>query len=278
MTSMENKTIVITGASRGIGRAIALKCAAAGANIVVTGKTSEPHSKLPGTIHSVAAEVEAAGGKALAVQMDVRDEQQIQQMVTQTVERFGGIDALINNAGAIKLLPVETLPIKRYDLMQQVNSRALFICAQAALPYLKKSSNPHILSLSPPISLQPKWLKKFAPYTLSKYGMTILALGMAEEFKKYHIAVNTLWPKTVIATAAVAFEVGSEETFQYCRTADIMADAAFKILSLSHETLNGQTLVDESFLKSQGISDFEQYRYDRTANNTLMNDLFIDDE
>ena len=271
--SLQGKTLFITGASRGIGREIALRAAREGANIVIAAKSAEPHAKLPGTIHSVAAEVEEVGGKALALQVDVRDESAVKTAMAQAAEHFGGIDALINNAGAIKLVGVEKLDPKRFDLMFQINTRAVMVCSQAALPYLKDSRG-HILSLSPPINLDPKWSANYGPYTTTKYGMSMLTLGMHEEFKKYGISVNSLWPKTVIATAAIEFEAGGPAVMKAARLPAIMADAAHAILSSTERTISGRLLIDEEILREQGQSDFEQYRYDPAGK--LMNDLFVD--
>ena len=271
--SLQGKTLFITGASRGIGREIALRAAREGANIVIAAKSAEPHAKLPGTIHSVAAEVEEVGGKALALQVDVRDESAVKTAMAQAAEHFGGIDALINNAGAIKLVGVEKLDPKRFDLMFQTNTRAVMVCSQAALPYLKDSRG-HILSLSPPINLDPKWFANYGPYTTTKYGMSMLTLGMHEEFKKYGISVNSLWPKTVIATAAIEFEAGGPAVMKAARLPAIMADAAHAILSSTERTISGRLLIDEEILREQGQSDFEQYRYDPAGK--LMNDLFVD--
>ena len=271
--SLQGKTLFITGASRGIGREIALRAARDGANIVIAAKSAEAHAKLPGTIHSVAAEVEAAGGKALALQLDVRDEAAVKAAMAQAFEYFGSIDALINNAGAIKLMGVQHLPPKRFDLMFQINTRAVMVCSQAALPYLKKSQG-HILSLSPPINLDPTWFANYGPYTTTKYGMSMLTLGMHEEFKKYGISVNSLWPKTVIATAAIEFEAGGMAVMKAARLPAIMADAAYAILSSTKRSISGRLLIDEALLREQGQSDFEHYRYDPSG--TLMSDLFID--
>ncbi|OGQ05584.1 MAG: short chain dehydrogenase [Deltaproteobacteria bacterium RIFCSPLOWO2_12_FULL_44_12] len=273
MVSLKGKTIIITGASRGIGRAIALKCARDGANLVVAGKTKEPHPKLTGTIDSVAKEVEAAGGKAFPVQVDVREESQVKAMVEKTVQTFGCIDILVNNAGAISLTATEDTPMKRYDLMQDINTRATFLCSQAVLPHLKKSKNPHILNLSPPINLDPKWLKNHLAYTLSKYGMTMCTLGMAAEFKEYGIAVNSLWPKTLIATAAIDMLLG-EDGKKKCRTPEIMADAAYAIITTDSRKLTGQTLIDEDFLRSRGVKNFDHYSFDPNSN--LLPDLFVE--
>lgn len=272
--SLNGKTLFITGASRGIGREIALKAAADGANIVIAAKSAEAHPKLAGTIHSVAAEVEAAGGKALAIQLDVRDETAVQAAMAQTAEHFGGIDALINNAGAIKLTGVEKLDPKRFDLMYQINTRAVMVCSQAALPYLKQSAG-HIINLSPPLNLDPKWFAQYGPYTVTKYGMSMLTLGMSEEFKKYGISVNSLWPRTVIATAAIEFELGGTQVFKQARTPAIMADAAYAILTSSGRSITGRLLIDDEILSEQGVSDFEHYRYD-PAGGPLMTDLFVE--
>ncbi|MFT0625022.1 SDR family oxidoreductase [Ectopseudomonas guguanensis] len=273
--SLSGKTLFITGASRGIGREIALKAAADGANIVIAAKSAEPHPKLEGTIHSVAAEVEAAGGKALALQLDVRDEQAVAAAMAKAAEHFGGIDALVNNAGAIKLVGVEKLEPKRFDLMYQINTRAVMVCSQAALPYLKKSTGGHILNLSPPLNLDAKWFAQHGPYTVTKYGMSMLTLGMSEEFKKYGISVNSLWPKTMIATAAIEFELGSRDAFKRARTPAIMADAAHAILSSEGRSLTGRLLIDEDILREQGVTNFEQYRFD-PAGGSLVPDLFVD--
>ncbi|WP_322978090.1 NAD(P)-dependent oxidoreductase [Pseudomonas sp. C11] len=273
--SLSGKTLFITGASRGIGREIALKAAADGANIVIAAKSAEPHPKLEGTIFSVAAEVEAAGGKALALQLDVRDEQAVAATMAQAAEHFGGIDALVNNAGAIKLVGVEKLEPKRFDLMYQINTRAVMVCSQAALPYLKKSAGGHILNLSPPLNLDAKWFAQHGPYTVTKYGMSMLTLGMSEEFKKYGISVNSLWPKTMIATAAIEFELGSRDAFKRARTPAIMADAAYAILASEGRSITGRLLIDEDILREQGTSDFEQYRFD-PAGGSLVPDLFVD--
>ncbi|WPC03606.1 NAD(P)-dependent oxidoreductase [Pseudomonas benzenivorans] len=273
--SLQGKTLFITGASRGIGREIALRAARDGANLVIAAKSAEAHPKLPGTIHSVAAEVEAAGGKALALQLDVRDEAAVQAAMATAAEHFGGIDALVNNAGAIKLLGVEKLEPKRFDLMFQINTRAVMVCSQAALPYLKHSANGHILSLSPPLSLDGKWFAQHGPYTVTKYGMSMLTLGMHEEFKKYGISVNSLWPQTMIATAAIEFEVGSREVFKRARTPAIMADATHAILSSQGRSLSGRLLIDEQILREQGQREFDHYRYDPDGG-ALIPDLFLD--
>ena len=276
MRTLENRTIVITGASRGIGREMALKFAAQGANIVIAAKSAEAHAKLPGTIHSVAAEVEAAGGKALAFQVDVRDDAKVAEMMQKTADTFGGIDCIINNAGAIKLAGAASVPMKRFDLMHQINTRAVLSCSQAALPWLKKSDHAHIINLSPPLNMDPKWFVHYGPYTVTKYGMSMLTISMAEEFKRLNIAVNSLWPQTVISTAAVEFEGGGKSTLEKGRLPAIMADAAYEILTSDNCTLTGQHVIDETLLRERGVTDFEQYRYLKDSDKTLMTDLFID--
>lgn len=273
--SLQGKTLFITGASRGIGREIALRAARDGANIVIAAKSAEPHAKLPGTIHSVAAEVEAAGGKALAMQLDVRDEDAVRRALAQANEHFGGIDALVNNAGAIKLTGVQHIELKRFDLMHQINTRAVLLCSQAALPYLKKSAG-HILNLSPPLNLANKWFAQFSPYTVTKYGMSMLTLGMSEEFASYGISVNSLWPQTMIATAAIEFQLGNRESFKQARTPAIMADAAHVILDSSGRQISGRLLIDEEILRESGVTEFDQYRFDRESDAALMPDLFVD--
>ncbi|AUD78352.1 short chain dehydrogenase [Kangiella profundi] len=276
MPSLKDRVIIITGASRGIGRAMAIRFAQEGATIVIAAKSDQPHPKLPGTIHTVAKEVEAAGGKAIPVQLDVRKELAIKKLCDQLGEQFGRIDAVINNAGAISLTNVESTSPKRYDLMQQINSRAVYCFAHYALPYLKKSDNPHILSLSPPVNLDVKWLKDYSPYSLSKYGMSILSRGIAEEFKPYGIAVNTLWPETYIATAAIEFAVGSKETLNYARKPEIMADAAYVVLTHPSTNYTGLWLIDEQVLKAAKVTDFSQYAYNTDYEDRIKQDLFLD--
>ena len=273
--SLQGKTLFITGASRGIGREIALRAAKDGANIVIAAKSAEPHAKLPGTIHSVAAEVEAAGGKALALQVDVRDEDAVRSALAKANEHFGGIDALVNNAGAIKLTGVQHIELKRFDLMHQINTRAVLLCSQAALPYLKKSAG-HILNLSPPLNMANKWFAQFSPYTVTKYGMSMLTIGMSEEFASYGISVNSLWPQTMIATAAIEFQLGNRESFKQARTPAIMADAAHVILSSSGRKISGRLLIDEEILRESGVTEFKHYRFEPDSDTALMPDLFID--
>ena len=275
MSTMKNRTVFITGGSRGIGRAIALACARQGANVVIGAKSDEPHPKLPGTIHSVAEEIRQAGGQALPLVLDVRDEKLVRQRIDEAATHFGGIDALVNNAGAIKLAGVENLKVSRYDLMHQVNARAVFLCSQAALPWLKESDQAHILSLSPPLNLDTRWFAQYGPYTTTKYAMTMLSMGMAEEFRRYGVSVNTLWPKTLIATAAIEFEVGGPQMMAQGRKPDIMADAALSVLSRPAGAMTGQSLIDEDVLRANGVTDFEHYRY-QAGDKPLLPDLFLD--
>lgn len=276
MSTLKNRTIFITGASRGIGREIALRCARDGANIVVAAKTVEPHAKLEGTIFQTAEAVEKAGGKALPIQLDVREEFQVRDALEKAAAHFGGIDAVINNAGAISLTNVEYTPPKKFDLMMSINARAVYLMSHCAIPYLKKSPNAHILSLSPPINMKPNWLKPHAPYTLSKYGMTLLSLGMAEELRDAKIAVNTLWPRTLIATAAIEFSLGGRDLFKISRKPEIMADAAYEILRTEGLALTGQTLIDDEILRERGVTDLVKYAWDPAMADSLGRDLFVD--
>lgn len=271
--SFQNKTVVITGASRGIGKAIGLKLAAAGANIVIASKSTEENPKLGGTIFSAAAEMEAAGGKALAVQCDIRFEDQIDNVVKQAVDKFGGIDILINNASAINLLPTEQTEPKRFDLMYDINVRGTFMMSRACIPYLKKGTNAHILNLSPPVNMDLKWFEKHLAYTISKYDMTMIALGLSAELKKYNVAANTLWPKTTIATAAVNNLLGGEMLMKMSRTVDIVADSAFYILSKPSAQCTGNSFIDEAVLAAEGITDLSKYSVVPGAQ--LYNDLFV---
>ncbi|MDB5202078.1 MAG: NAD(P)-dependent oxidoreductase [Ferruginibacter sp.] len=271
--SFSNKTVFITGASRGIGKAIALKLAAEGAQIVVAAKSTEENPKLGGTIYSAAKEIEEAGGKALAVQCDIRDEAQIQDAVSKAVAHFGGIDILINNASAISLTPTEQTEAKRFDLMHDINVRGTFLVSKACIPHLKKGNNAHILTLSPPLNLDMKWFANHIAYTLSKYNMTMITLGLAAELKKFNIAANALWPRTTIATAAVQNLLGGDMLMKMSRTTDIIADAAFYILSRPSATCTGNSFIDEQVLAEEGITDLEKYSV--TAGGKLYNDLFI---
>lgn len=256
--NLKGKTILITGASRGIGQSIALKCAKDGANIVIAAKSADPHPKLPGTIYSVAKEVEAAGGQALALQVDVRDENQVANMAKAAAEKFGGIDVLVNNAGAIRLTNTEMTPAKSFDLMMGINTRATFLASQACLPYLEKAENPHILNLSPPISLKPKWLENNLAYTITKYGMSMCTLGMSSEFRERKIAVNSMWPKTAVYTAAITWMMG-EDAKKNCRKPEVVSDAAYALFCTPSTEVTGQFLYDEDFLRSRSVTDFEQY-------------------
>lgn len=256
--TLKDKVIFITGASRGIGQAIALRAAADGAKIVIAAKTDKPHPQLAGTIHTVAKEIEEVGGHALALQVDVREEEAVLAAVSKTIETWGGIDILINNASAITIANTDDLPMKRYDLMQSVNARGTYLCSKACLPYLKNAKNPHILNLSPPLNMKPKWFKNHLAYTMSKYGMSMCTLGMSEEFKKYGIAVNSLWPRTTIATAAIEVNF-PKEILKASRKPKIMADAAYEILTSDSQLLTGNFIIDEDFLKSRGVTDFQEY-------------------
>lgn len=269
--SLNGKTLFITGASRGIGLAIALRAARDGANVVIAAKSSVPNPKLPGTIHSAAAEVEAAGGRALAVQCDIREEDEVRAAVATAVERFGGIDILVNNASAIWLRGALDTPMKRYDLMHGVNARGTFLCSQVCLPQLLKASNPHILTLAPPLNLDPKWFAPHTAYTMAKYGMSMATLGLAAEFGLQGVAVNALWPRTVIRTDALNMIPGVD--LDGCRTPEIVADAAHAALTTPARELSGQFLIDETLLRARGVTDFERYAV--TPGHALMDDLFL---
>ncbi|MCK9489486.1 MAG: NAD(P)-dependent oxidoreductase [Xanthomonadales bacterium] len=271
MTSLAGKTLFITGASRGIGKEIGLRAARDGANIVIAAKSNVPNPRLPGTIHSAAEEMEAAGGRALALKVDIRDEDNVVAAMAQAAEHFGGIDILINNASAIYLAPLAETPMKRFDLMHQVNTRGTVLCTQAALPYLKKADNPHVLVLSPPPSLDPKWFAPHVGYTLAKMGMSFAVLGMAPELKAHGIAVNALWPRTVIHTAALAMIPGVNP--DNCRKPEIMADAAWQVLTLPASELSGQFLIDDEVLAQAGITDLDQYAV--KPGQPLLPDLFL---
>lgn len=271
MTSLKGRTLFITGASRGIGLEIALRAAREGANIAIAAKTAQPHPKLEGTIHTAAEAVEAAGGKALAVQTDIRDEAQIQAAVDATLARFGGIDICINNASAIALTDTLATEMKRYDLMQSVNGRGTFLVSKLCLPHLLRSPNPHILTLSPPINLDPRWFAPHLAYTMAKYAMSLATLGLAEEFRG-RVAVNALWPRTTIATAAIRNIVGGEEMMQRSRKPEIMADAAYFILTKPVD-FSGHFLIDEDVLSSHGVTDLDRYNYSRSID--LQPDLFV---
>jgi citronellol/citronellal dehydrogenase len=273
MPTLKSKTLFVTGASRGIGKAIALRAARDGANIVIVAKTTEPHPKLPGTIYTVAKEIEQAGGQALPCAVDIRDEKRVAAAVAETVATFGGIDILVNNASAISLTGTLDTPMKRYDLMHAVNVRATFACSQACIPHLKQSSNPHILNNSPPLNLEARWFAPHVAYTMAKYGMSLCVLGMAEELKPDGIAVNALWPRTVIATAAVRNLLGGDEIIRGSRTPDIMADAAYAILTKPSREFTGNFCIDEETLRREGTTDFSKYQ--SVAGAELLPDFFV---
>jgi citronellol/citronellal dehydrogenase len=275
---LRGKTMFVTGGSRGIGLAIALRAARDGANVAIAAKTVEPHPKLPGTIHSAAAAVEQAGGRALPIACDIRDESAVQAAVGATVARFGGIDVLINNASAISLTGTAATPMKRFDLMFAVNVRGTFLCSQACLPHLEASAdagrNPHILTLAPPLNLDPKWFREHVAYTMAKYGMSMCVLGMAEEFRPRGIAVNALWPRTVIATSAIAMIPGAAERGDMMRRPEILADAAHAVLTRNARTTTGRFFIDEDVLAEAGVTDLERYAV--KPGTPLLTDLFLD--
>ncbi|MBS0366772.1 MAG: NAD(P)-dependent oxidoreductase [Proteobacteria bacterium] len=271
--SLKGKTLFITGASRGIGLAIALRAARDGANIVIAAKTTQPHPKLPGTIYTAAQEVEQAGGRALPVAVDVRDEAAVQQAVQQAVERFGGIDICVNNASAISLAHTEQMDMRRFDLIQQINTRGTFVTSRACLPHLKRAANPHILTLSPPLSLQPRWFADHLAYSLSKYGMSLCTLGLAEEFRAAGIGCNSLWPRTIVATAAVEFALGGEPMLRRSRKPQIMGDAAYVIFNRPARECSGRFFIDDEVLYEAGVRDFSPYSLVPGA--ALLADLFV---
>jgi citronellol/citronellal dehydrogenase len=264
--SLSGKTLFITGASRGIGLAIALRAARDGANIAVAAKTAEPHKHLPGTIYSAAKEIEAAGGQALPLIVDVRDEANVYEAVEKTVAAFGGIDICVNNASAIQLTGTEATDMKRYDLMHQINARGTFLTSKACIPHLRRAANPHVLMLSPPLDMSPRWFGTHVAYTIAKFGMSMCVLGMAAEFKDDGIAFNALWPRTGIATAAIQFALGGESGMRQC-------DAAHAIFEKPSRDFSGNFLIDDSFLYAEGVRDFDQYRVDPTQ--PLMPDFFV---
>ncbi|MBY0533295.1 MAG: NAD(P)-dependent oxidoreductase [Xanthobacteraceae bacterium] len=273
--SLKRKTFFITGASRGIGLAIALKAAKEGANIAIAAKTDTPHPKLPGTIHSAAEEVEKAGGKALPLVVDVRDEVNVNEAMKKTADKFGGIDIVINNASAIQLLPTTQLDMKRFDLMHQINTRGTFVVSKFAIPFLEKSKNPHILMMSPPLDMNQKWFAPHTGYTMAKYGMSLVVLGLSGELKSKGIAVNALWPRTTIATAAVNNLLGGDALMQRSRTPDILADAAIRIFEKPAREFTGNFLIDDTFLAGEGVTDFDKYRVNPSQ--SLQMDFFVPD-
>jgi citronellol/citronellal dehydrogenase len=272
--SLAGKTLFITGASRGIGLAIALRAARDGANIAIAAKTAAAHPKLPGTIYSAAEAVEQAGGKALPMVVDVRDEASVAAAVQQCAATFGGIDICVNNASAINLSGTEQIDMKRYDLIQQINSRGTFVTSRACIPFLKKAANPHILTLSPPLQLKPQWFASHLAYSLSKFGMSLCMLGLAEEYRQAGIACNALWPRTTIATAAVEFALGGKGMMQRSRTPEVMADAAHAILTRAARECTGNFFIDDTVLYEQGVRDFEHYSVE--PGSVLFADLFVD--
>ncbi|XP_076166773.1 hydroxysteroid dehydrogenase like 2 [Ptiloglossa arizonensis] len=273
---LAGRTIFITGASRGIGKSIAVKAAKDGANVVIAAKTAEPHPKLPGTIYTAAAEIEQAGGKALPCIVDVRNEAQVVSAVENAVNKFGGIDVVINNASAISLTDTAATDMKKYDLMNNINTRGTFLVSKVCLPYLKKSPNPHIVNISPPLSMKPIWFKNHVAYTIAKYGMSMCVLGMAAEFKKHGIAVNAVWPKTAIHTAAIEMISGPDSS-DYSRKPEIMADAVYALICKDSKSISGEFLIDEEILKNEGITDFTDYACNPANKDNLMPDLYLDD-
>lgn len=276
MSTLKNKTIFMSGGSRGIGLAIALRAAADGANVVIAAKTAEPHAKLPGTIYTAAEEIEAAGGKALPVLCDIRSEEAVNEAVDAAVAKFGGIDICINNASAIQLTPTAATDMKRYDLMHQVNTRGTFLVSKTCLPHLKKGDNPHIMNLAPPLDMSPKWFAPHVAYTMAKYGMSMCTLGMAAEFAKEEIAVNSLWPLTAIDTAAVRNLLGGDTMAKMSRLPTIMADAAHAVLCRPSKDCTGNFFIDEIVLREEGVTDFSAYAPGSDGN--LVGDFFVPDE
>jgi citronellol/citronellal dehydrogenase len=271
--SLEGKTLFVTGASRGIGLAIALRAARDGANVAIAAKTAEPHKHLPGTIYTAAQEIEKAGGHALPLIVDVRDEANVYEAVDKAVAAFGGIDICVNNASAISLTPTEATDMKRYDLMNQVNARGTFLTSKACIPHLKRATNPHVLMISPPLDMAARWFRGHVAYSMAKFGMSMCVLGMADEFKDEGVAFNALWPRTGIATAAIRFALSGEEGLKRCRTVDIMADAAHAVFEKPAREFTGNFLIDDSFLYAEGVRDFDQYRVDPAT--PLMADFFV---
>lgn len=273
--SLQGRTLFITGGSRGIGLAIAVRAARDGANVVIAAKTSEPHPKLPGTIHTAAAEVEAAGGRALPLMVDIREEAEVVAAMEKAAAHFGGIDIVVNNASAIQLTKTPDTDMRRFDLMHQVNARGTFLVSKTALPYLKQSTNPHILMLSPPLDMKAKWFAPNVAYTMAKMGMSMVVLGLSAELKRDGIAVNALWPRTTVATSAIKFVVG-EPLMRMSRTPEIMADAAHVVLTGDAKSFTGNFLIDDTLLAEAGVTDFDRYRVDPTQR--LQPDFFVPDD
>lgn len=277
LENLANKTLFITGASRGIGKEIALKAARDGANIVVAAKTTDPHPKLPGTIYSAAEEIEAAGGKALPLVVDVREEEGVAEAIQKAVETFGGIDILVNNASAINLSSTLAVDMKRFDLMHQINFRGTFLCSKLAIPHLKNAENPHVLNLAPPLSTNPRWYAPHLAYSMAKFGMSFCVLGMAEEFRRDEIAFNALWPRTAIATAAVQNHLGGDMTVKLSRLPTIMADAAYEIFKRPSAECSGNFFIDDEVMAEAGVTDLRHYQVDQSLEpNQLIPDFFID--
>jgi citronellol/citronellal dehydrogenase len=274
--SLAGKTLFITGASRGIGLAIALRAARDGANIAIAAKTEAPHPKLKGTIYTAAEEIERAGGKALPLMVDVRDEALVQDALAKTAARFGGVDIVVNNASAISLTPVEETDMKRFDLMQQINARGTFVVSKCAIPYLAKAANPHIMMMSPPLDMKEKWFAPHTAYSMAKFGMSMVVLGLAGELRPQGIAVNALWPRTLIATAAVENLLGGADMMRRGRKPEIVADAAHMVFSKPSREFTGNFLIDDNFLAANGVTDFERYRVDPSQ--PLQQDFFVPDD
>jgi citronellol/citronellal dehydrogenase len=274
--SLAGKTLFITGASRGIGLAIGLRAARDGANVVIAAKTAEPHPKLQGTIYTAAEAIEQAGGKALPLVVDVRDEASVASAMDKTVETFGGLDIVVNNASAIQLTPTTQTDMKRFDLMHQINTRGTFMVSKYAIPHLAKAANPHILTLSPPLDMQEKWFAPHVAYTMAKFGMSLVVLGLAGELRQQGIAVNALWPRTTIATAAVQNLLGGEALMKASRTPEIVADAAYLVFDKPSRQFTGQFLIDDTFLAGEGVTDFDRYRVDPAQR--LFVDFFVPDD
>ncbi|WID95853.1 NAD(P)-dependent oxidoreductase [Bosea vestrisii] len=274
--SLKGKTLFITGGSRGIGLAIAIKAARDGANVTIAAKTAEPHPKLEGTIYTAAAEIEAAGGKCLPLMVDVRDEASVAEAIAKTAETFGGIDIVVNNASAISLSNTQMTEMKRYDLMHQINTRGTFMVSKYAIPHLEKAENPHILMLSPPLDMKMRWFAPHLAYTMAKYGMSMCVLGLAGELAPKGIAVNALWPRTTVATAAVKNLLGGDKMVQASRTPEMLADAAYMVFSKPSRSFSGNFLIDDNFMAGEGVTDFTPYRVDPSV--PLMPDFFVPEE
>ena len=274
--SLKGKTLFITGGSRGIGLAIALRAARDGANVTIAAKTAEPHPKLPGTIYTSAAEIEAAGGKCLPLMVDVREEQSVAEAIAKTAETFGGIDIVVNNASAISLTNTQMTDMKRYDLMNQINTRGTFMVSKYAIPHLEKAQNPHILMLSPPLDMKTRWFAPHLAYTMAKYGMSMCVLGLAGELAPKGIAVNALWPRTTVATAAVKNLLGGDKMVQASRTPEMLADAAYMVFNKPSRSFSGNFLIDDNFMAGEGVTDFTPYRVDPSV--PLMPDFFVPEE